>query len=424
MNKYDDARLAFRFLEINAETLATASIENQGMIMDSDMPLSFMDKLQNYHLASRLDTQSQEYMQLNSTVLEMFYLVTRGSRRRITNKEIAGIIEELEHQVNGYFEVRKAGKQKDITQYEGQVRQTVSALKDALISITYKFSEYVRNKFSTVNNLAQRIRENKKAISDFIELNETLDLIKLERLSEISRQDSTMSELLTRILWYEVNKCSKEFHDTLHRLHENLNALVDDEKRQQQNEMIDAMLLHYQKNPGYEPLLNVQSRLPMLFASVAPFDFAAHPPIDTDLYTDEQKLSDWAQEALESIKAIDKVEKKITTKHQAVKVEDRSDSTHIQELSPIQKALIEMFSQLPSLTRKAPVSSLYCLKYMQAKSGIKIDSAMWNMCVLNHYNASKYARTKEITATFVQTQLENYTGNFLVTDITFARQHA
>lgn len=415
MARYDEASATFSLIARNSELLAEACLENQGTITESDTTPKVISDLLAHRLALRLD-EDDNYIQVNRIVSQLFHHVTQSSRRRLSHGAIADLFNDLRHAVESYFEVRSAGSLDDMRTYEKAIHEIVSDLQYFLHTITIQFAGYVRNEFSTVSNLNQRIRENQRAIKEAESLNKLFSDITPEELSQLARSDLMLSKLLSQRLNREVRNCVKELHDVYHRLSENLTKLESDEKYQRQNKLIDSMLAHYERNPSYQPSINSLDRLPRLFSIVTPFKFVTHPPIDNPI--EEGLLAEYAQVALNRVKASDKPVREIV-KLEPVLVTDNSGLTVTQELCDIQQALINMFAVLHELTERGAVSSLDCLKMLK----IDMHPKFWNLCVIDHYMNSDYGSGKEIQIRYIQEPVPNYNGNFIVNDIMFVRSY-
>ncbi len=310
-----------------------------------------------------------------------------------------------------------AGSLKDRKHYEFEAQEVVADLIDALRMITHRFAGYVRNEFSMVSNLVQRIKENQRAIDEAARLNDLFATITPAELSELAGSDPTLSRLLKHLLGRAVRQCAEELHDALHKLRENLARLEADKKYQRQNELIDSMLQHYQRNPGYQPTVEQYQHLPKLFAMVDPFKLYAHPPIDSP--TEEYALAELAQAALNRVKAANKPERS-ASESETVDVVDSRDEVYEEVLGEVDQALEHMFELLPELTEAQSVSSLACLDQL----ALDIRPDLWNLCVTDHYDNSNFADGKRIKITFIETPVPGYNGNHIVEDVVFVSAHA
>lgn len=416
MARYDEACSSIALLSRNTELLAEACLENQGVILESEAPPKLITDLLAQRLAFRLD-ENERYVQVSRVVSELFHHVTQSYRRRLSSGAIEDLFEQLKHAINSYFEVSAAGNAEDRKHYELEVQEVVADLIDSLRMIIQRFSGYVRNEFSIVSNLVQRIKENERAIDEAARLNDLFATITPQELSELARSDLILSRLLKHLLGRAVRECTEELHDVLHKLRENLAKLEADKKYQRQNQLIDGILQHYQRNPGYQPEVNHYEHLPQLLAMVTPLKLHAHPPIDS--LSEEHILAELAQTALSRIKAADKPLKDKLTQ-QTVDVVDCRGEVYTEQLDEVEQALVDLFEILPELTSKQEISSLDCLDLFN----LDLRPDLWNLCIVDHYSNSLYASGEIIKITFIQKPVSGFNGNHTVEDVVFVRAHA
>lgn len=416
MARYDEAGSSIALLSRNTELLAEACLEHQGVILESDVPPKLITDLLGHRLAFRLDEHDQ-YVQVNRVVSELFHHVTQSYRRRLSSGAIEDLFDQLKHTINSYFDVSAAGNLDDRKHYELEAQEVIADLIDSLRMIIHRFSEYVRNEFSIVSNLVQRIKENERAIDEAARLNALFATITPEELSELSRSDPTLSRLLKQLLGRAVRQCTEELHDILHKLRENLARLEADKKYQRQNQLIDGMLQHYQRNPSFQPTISHYEHLPKLFAMVSPFKLNAHPPVDSP--TEEHILAELAQSALSRIKTADKpLKDKLTQK--TIDIVDSRGEIYTEGLGDVEQALVDLFELLPELTSLHDISSLDCLDLFS----LEIRPDLWNLCVVDHFSNSRFASGKAIKISYIQKTVPGFNGNHTVEDVVFVRAHA
>lgn len=416
MARHDEAAAAVSLIARSIEPLSEACLENQGVMHECDVPLKLIMDLLAQRLAFRLD-ESEPYIQINRVVSDLFAHITQSSRRRISSGEIADLYGDLNHNITNYFEASAAGNIDDKKHYELSVQANIADLIDSLNMITSRFAGYVRNEFSIVSSLTQRIRENHRAIDEAARLNDLFATIMPVELASMARSDFVLSRLLVQLLGKAVRSCTEDLHVVLHKLRENLTKLEADEKYQRKNELIDSMLQHYQRNPNYQPQITQHEHLPKIFGTVTPLKLEAHAPIDSAV--EEYLLAEYAQAALNRIKASDKPKKPVVVS-ESVAIVDGCGEVYIEALDWVEEALANLFEILPELTKKQPVSSLDCLNLL----ALDLEPKIWNLCVVDHYSNSAFASGKEIQMGYIETQEPDFSGNHAVTDIVFKRTYA
>lgn len=415
MARYEEAKSAIALISRNIELLSESCLENQGMIYENDMTQKQVNDFLSSRLAFRLD-ENDNHIQIYRPVSELFAHITQSSRRRISDGEIHGLFNDLRHNVTGYFTASSEGNTQDKNHYELMVQANIADLIDALRTTVTRFAGYVRNEFSIISSLAQRIRENQRAITEASRLNDLFATMTPKDLEDIAQNNYVITGY-TLILNREIRNRTEELNNVLHRLRENLTKLEEDVKFQRKNELIDSMLLHYQHNPTYRPAITQHDNLPHWLDLVMPFNLKAHPPVDSEI--DQHLLAEYAQTALSRIKASDKPEKQ-SFESIAVEVTDKSGQVHLENVNPVDAALADMFDVLPEWTKRQPVSSLECFALL----ALDIEPRTWNLCVIDHYSNSRFSTGEEITMTYIETQDPHYDGNYKVTDLVFRRRHA
>lgn len=416
MARYDEAAAAISLISRSIEELSEACLESQGIMHECDVPAKLITDLLGQRLAFRLD-ESEPYIQINRVVSDLFAHITQSSRRRISSGEIAGLYDDLKDSVDDYFEASSIGNIDDKRHYELSIQSNIADLIDSLNMITSRFAGYVRNEFSIVSSLTQRIRENQRAIDEASRLNDLFSTIMPSDLSLMSRSDFSLSRLLVQLLGKAVRACTEDLHTALHKLRENLSRLEADEKYQRKNELIDSMLQHYQRNPNYHPQIEWQKNIPGIFGLIKPLKLKAYAPIGSAI--GEHLLTEYAQAALKRVKASEKP-KKQEDSNVPVAIVDGCDKTYREALDWVEEALSNLFDILPELIERQPVSALDCLNLME----IDLDPKIWNLCVIDHYSNSAFSSGDKIRINYIESMEPGFNGNHAVTDIVFEKAYA
>ncbi|WP_150302974.1 hypothetical protein [Pseudomonas saliphila] len=411
MARYDEAARTIRILDKHCDLLSRACIENQGVIVDEQDGEKAIAELQAHRLVFRLD-ERDHYVQVNRVVSELFHHATQNYRRRLSSGAVDDLFDQLKHAISGYLATADRGLLRDQKVYESEIQEIVAHLIDTLREITQRFAGYVRNEFSMVSDLSQRIRENERAIKEASQLNDLFATLTPDVLAELARSDRLLSHLLKKVFGRAVSSCADELHDALHKLRENLTKLQDDQRYREHNELIDTLLQHYQRHPGYQPGLEQYRSIPRIFRSAERLELKAHPPIDSP--TEERALGDIAQQALARIAADEQPDRQ-RQDPPLVPVKDCRDGVFLAEPEPVEQALRQMFEILPQLAEQQPASSLACLAYLD----LEINPELWLVCVADHYANSDYAKGERLAMRFCERPLPGYSGNYLVEDIEF-----
>lgn len=131
MISHDELRRVFRLLRKHEGLLVSAHLENGGVIDDSDVDVTAIEKL----ISSRLLWQpaSDEPVRLARELTGLFERVLRDPRRLTLNADIGGVVINIENGINRYREATRSGFRDDAMHYLGQIERLVDELRSSLL---------------------------------------------------------------------------------------------------------------------------------------------------------------------------------------------------------------------------------------------------------------------------------------------------
>lgn len=261
MISYDELKRIFKLLRKHEDLLISAYLENGGMVDETEDDFSGIEALVNSRLLWR--PANNEPVRLARELSGLFERVLRDPRRLTLDADIGGFVISIENNVNRYKEAVRSGARDDVGHYLGQVERLVDDLRSSLLDSSGQLWQKINSEFGYVTSLALKIKENEAVLNQAKRLNDSLELIKVQEMDEMSGNDPRLRRYLHRWLLDSVELCRRETVDAMHKLNE---LLFEYRKQQRLGRLIDAFHRRFQTNPGYTPLdYTEMGEIPVVF---------------------------------------------------------------------------------------------------------------------------------------------------------------
>lgn len=416
MARHDDAQKALWALYHHAQLLADACLENRGAIPETAENQQAIEQLRKHRLIFDLD-EDRPYSQVSRVVSDLMHHVTQSYQRQVSNADVSGLVEELEHIASAYAAATRTGAQADRELREAQAQELVANLIDTLRQITQQFTGYILHQFSMVTDLDQRILENKRAITKAQDLNRLFDTLTPNYLAGLAGASDTLQYLLMKVLRRNLDRMRGDLVDATHGLRENLAKLEKDLDTRCYSSLIDVFLTHYERNPGYTPdpsLVEGAVNIPDVCATVAPMDLRAIANIEdaSQAHSLEEIVSGVLRQKVASLNEEGEGAQAPT------KVTDSRNDIVEEPQDPFDTALDNLFEALPHLLEVGPTSALEAYRLLD----VEHPEEVWLLAVLQRLQTLMADMALVPPFELQAHEVERYSGNIEVSDIVFRKE--
>ena len=402
--------LAIKALDKYYEIIAKSCVENSGQVVYDGENANAIEAFTAQKLVSTLDDNLG--IRVHSKVRSLIDYLEGHYRFRERHGAVAGLIDDLEFNIQSYKEVINNRIKADKNQYLDNVRDVVADLIDMLKEIIESYNYIVHDDFSIASDINERIRQTVRCKDELVKINEVYEQLTLDKLEGYVGTNLDLQTLLLKILSKEISRGLNELSGINDKLVERLNKLNRDKEIAHRNHLIDDFAQRYHDNPKYLP--NLTGRvLPQELMIVEPFAIKGYASLDSiePLYQD--KL---AQIALDTIKTGDKVEPKrrVTTE-----VTDARSATYKIETDPINTKLDYLFQAVLSPDFKQNLSAREIYKALNVE--IPLDD--WLLLVMNRSSALKGEIRRFAIYKEKSEKMLPFDGNTEVIDIIFVKDN-
>lgn len=419
MSRSSEAKQVVNTISRHLEPILEACLEHQGRLFIGDEATErAAESLIARRMAYRLGDDDD--IIISRVLGDFIHQVTQSQRRRVSSGEVHDQWEQLDHEVENYSLVRiKNGSQADIDHYRRLSEDAAYSFIDTMRVVVERFSEYISNDFRSISNLDIKIRETERALEQAQKTNALFETINFERLYEMAGGDPFLIDLLTRKLAREVKRMSRDTADALHHMKRNLASLrKESAELERQNSLIDGIITHYDQNPSFEPILEIDKDTPDCFKMVGGMELAAYPDLESRGH--QEALTALAKNSVSKLVRDDgshEDESRRKELNKTVDVEDHDNQTEVFEEEPEERVVREFFQILPeALAMRDNVSAMWFHQHLDDP----YESGLWLLAIMQHYFSLPDVEKADLSLEYVTTELEDHNGNHVLQDLKFS----
>ncbi len=400
MSSLKEAERVLKCLGRHSSIVADAYINNKGTIAYTDQNANAITRL----LKDRLVWCPNESNEVNiSSVLgKLLDKALIRSRRQNIDLDIGQKLNEIEDTIIFYQQAKSLASIEDVDRYSFLIEEQVYELIENIKSAANVFAQHISDEFSYVKNIELRIKENEKTIEKAKKLNDALNILSIDILSEAAGSESFLINLLCQILPKTINRCREELIDSLHTLTKMLFTLNEQHDR---NKLISNFLKKYTIDPGYMPdTLEFCATPPPVTNIVRPLNINAYP----DIFDSRQILI--LSKIISSIKIKPKNIAEKPSENNLIEFDSVDEVEEIYE-----PQLITDFYNLLNRV-KLTKSNVSAMNYFY-ESQREYDSEIWLLSVMNSFMALSETDKKLYTLKYIEEQDIIYDGNYYIEDL-------
>lgn len=399
MISHDELKRVFRLLRKHEDLLISAYLDNSGVIDASEFDLDAVEHLVNARLLWQ--PAKDEQVRLTRELTTLFERVLRDPRRLTLDADIGTFVINIENSVNRYKEASRYGIRDDAAHYLGQVERLVDELRSRLLDSSGQLWQKIHSEFGYVTSLDLKIKENEAVLSQAKRLNDSLEMLKVHEMDELSGNDYQLRRYLHRWLLDAVELCRRETVDAIHKLND---LLFEYRKQQRLSRLVDSFYRRYQTNPGYRPLDYVEiGDIPEVFNQVAVVQLVGH----ADIHDPQQEV-----ELTELICGLRKERPAIDEVAPSLAVEVLPEEPPIQRGLPALTDAVEEF-YLKAAESDGALSAVACTP----PSDVEPDIEIWLYAVIARYNNMDQSERSLFTIDYQQTVDPVFDGRQRVHDV-------
>ena len=254
----------------------SAHLDNAGVVDDTAIDRDAIKALLNARLIWQ--PAADEPMRITRELTGLFERVLRDPRRLTLDANIGGVVKNIEDSVNGYRQALRSGIRDGAAHYLGQVERLVDELRSSLLDSSGQLWQKINSEFGYVSSLDLKIKENETVLNQAQRLNDSLEIIKVREMNELSGNDWHLRRYLNRWLLDAVELCRRETVDAIHKLND---LLFEYRKQQRLNRLVDSFYRRFQSQPDYRPLdYTDMGEIPDVFNQVAPVNQTGHANLE------------------------------------------------------------------------------------------------------------------------------------------------
>ncbi|MDX2503908.1 MAG: hypothetical protein QNL62_05470 [Gammaproteobacteria bacterium] len=395
----DELKRIFKLLRKHEDLLISSYLDNGGVLNETDEDYLAIQALVNSRLLWR--PAGNEPVRMARELSGLFERVLRDPRRLTLDADIGGFVISIENNVNRYKEAARSGARDDVSHYLGQVERLVDDLRSSLLNSSGQLWQKINSEFGYVTSLELKIKENETVLNQAKRLNDSLELIKVNEMEELTGNDNQLRRYLHRWLLDSVEVCRKETVDAIHKL----NALLFEYRKQQRlGRMVDAFYRRYQINPGYMPLdYTDMGDIPEVFNQVSPVTLVGHANIDDP--QQEVFLTD-------IITGLRKVRAVIEEPEPVLNINVLPDEPAVEQVLPALHSAVENF-YLTAVDSDVPISAV---DYRPSED-IETDIEIWLYAVIARFNNMGENERTLFNLKFEETVDPVFNGRYRVHDV-------
>ena len=195
--------LAIKALDKYYEIISKSCVENSGQVVYDGENANAIEAFTAQKLVSTLDDNLG--IRVHSKVRSLIDYLEGHYRFRERHGAVAGLIDDLEFNIQSYKEVINNRIKADKNQYLDNVRDVVADLIDMLKEIIESYNYIVHDDFSIASDINERIRQTVRCKDELVKINEVYEQLTLDKL-ESGMVELNESQDLTLI--YKDNSAS------------------------------------------------------------------------------------------------------------------------------------------------------------------------------------------------------------------------
>jgi len=270
----DEVKKLLRLLHKHEELIMHAYHQNGCELVENAESFSAIEELINARMAWRLE--ENDSVRMSNALIGLLDHGLRNSHRRHVDADIGGRIADIEGLVNNYKAAVAKLAERDVSSFWRSIEEQAYDLRETLKNTTRQLWRQIDSEFGNVDSLDMKVLENKRVLEQAKRLNDGLELVQFDELSELAGNDIKLRRLLIKMLAKSISDCQLELADALHRLKD---MLFEFRKQQRHGRLIKTFYSHFQQNP----LFLKSMTLPVtasIFNQVEPLSLRAHADLN------------------------------------------------------------------------------------------------------------------------------------------------